>query len=112
MRERVVGRGRRVEVVVLDGDLPDDALAVLLGAELDGRVADLWSVHLGLRSLGYDVATHVHVPSRGDGRGGRLPVVLRRGDEVVALERSDRAKAREKLERFEAATARVIVRAA
>ena len=109
--ERVFKRDG-VAVVVLDGFVPDDTLSVLLGAPTIGRRSVIGVLAAPLGRLGYRVSTSVSVSNRGDGHAGRIALVARRGEEVLALEQSDRAKSRAKLEAFEGATARVIVRAA
>jgi hypothetical protein len=113
LEERVLKKkGGDVEVVVLDGFVPDDALSVLLGSPTVGRRTVIGVLAGPLERLGYGLRTNVAVRSRGDGHGGRIALVARRGDEVLAIEQSDRVKSRAKLESFAEATARVIVRAA
>lgn len=111
--KRVVGRGGEVVLVVLDGRLSDDALDALLATRLVGhRRPHAPSAASELEARGFEVRANVTTPRAVAGRRGRIALLARRGDEVIAIGMGDRARTRAKLGAFEDVTARVIVRAA
>lgn len=108
-----VGRERDVEVLVLCGHLSDDALSALLSTRLVGhRRPHAPSAASELEARGFEVRANVTTPRAVAGRRGRIALLARRGDEVIAIGMGDRARTRAKLGAFEDVTARVIVRAA
>lgn len=110
--KRVVGRGGEVVLVVLDGRLSDDALDALLATRLVGhRRPHAPSAASELEARGFEVRANVTTPRAVAGRRGRIALLARRGDEVIAIGMGDRERTRRKLEAFDV-TARVIVRAA
>jgi hypothetical protein len=65
-----------------------------------------------LRAADYSTEREVQVPDRGDGQCGRIDLVARRGEQVVAIECDDerpRRKSETKLRAFTEATQRLIV---
>lgn len=104
---------REVEVIVIDGLFPGDMFGALarMTPRGDSRTFQRL-VELEARRLGFVVERDVRVSDRGDGRSGKVAVVACRGEDVIALELSDRAKSWAKLEAFRGATARAIVRRA
>jgi hypothetical protein len=55
------------------------------------------SIELQLKQAGYETEREVPVPDRGDGSGGRIDLVARRGSEVIAVE-CDSGRPRQKSE--------------
>lgn len=78
------------------GDIPDDVLDAVRSAEGDNAERFMASVARALVGAGYSVrGREVIVDDRGDGRRGRIDLIVERGELVIAIE-CDRKTARRK----------------
>lgn len=110
--DRAVSLHSMSRITYQQGSVAEDLQRLLLSLPLcdAGRFHHLAAC--GMEKLGYWVKRNYLVADRGDGRRGKIDIVAKRGEEVVAIELDHvepRAKSLYKIQNFTAATTKLVV---
>lgn len=100
------------QIVYSEGSVAVDLKGLLVSLPLVNARRFHHLAAVGMEKIGYEVKREFLVPNRGDGRRGKIDIVGRRNNEIVAIELdhvSARAKSLYKIKHFKPATARLVV---
>lgn len=100
------------QIVYSEGSVAVDLKGLLVSLPLVNARRFHHLAAVGMEKIGYVVKREFLVPNRGDGRRGKIDIVGRRNNEIVAIELdhvSARAKSLYKIKHFRPATARLVV---